>query len=92
MLNNELDYRLSAARAAHAHLVRLHNELTEKFVLEWLRENYRHPKAKVVDTCVTLYRLNGNPQDLRDAEDYVIFATERSTQCDTTSLNSTPRA
>lgn len=80
MLTNELDYHLSAARAAHAHLVHLQRELSEQIVIAWLRENRKHPKANAVDTCITLYRLHGNLQDLRDAEDYVTFAAERSTQ------------
>jgi hypothetical protein len=74
------DYQLSAARAAHAHLVRLHNEITEKIVLQWLRENRKHPKAGAVDTVITLYRLHGNLQDLRDADDFVTTNTERTAQ------------
>jgi hypothetical protein len=74
------DYNLAAARAAHTHLVRLHNELTEKIVLEWLRANRKHPKAQAIDTVITLYRLHGNLQDLRDADDYITANAERTAQ------------
>lgn len=61
------DYQLSAARAAHAHLVRLHTELNQKIVLTWLRENRKHPNAGEIDATITLYRLLEKPQDLCDA-------------------------
>lgn len=61
------DYQLSAARAAHAHLVHLHTELNEKLVLAWLRENRKHPQALLIDTYITLYRLHERLEDLYDA-------------------------
>lgn len=70
------DYQLSAARAAHGYLVRRHNELNERIVLQWLRDNRKHPKAQAVDTVITLYRLHGDMQHLRDAIDYVDLHTE----------------
>jgi|Laugrespbdmm15dd_1035085.scaffolds.fasta_scaffold59962_3 hypothetical protein len=70
------DYQLSAARTAHGHLVRLRNELNEKIVLQWLRDNRKHPKAQAVDTVITLYRLHGDLLHLRDAIDYVDLHTE----------------
>lgn len=78
MYANLDNYRLSAARAAHAHLVRLHRENTEKIVLEWLRENRKHPHANQVDSAITLYRLHGRLRDLIDANDYVTTALERN--------------
>ena len=65
------DYELQAAHAAHAHLVRLHTELSQKLVLTWLRENRNHSHAGQVDTCITLYRLHERLEDLYDALAYV---------------------
>lgn len=74
------DYNLAAAQAAHAHLVRQHTELTVALVLAWLRENRKHPKAQAIDTVITLYRLHGNLQDLRDADDYIATNAEKTAQ------------
>jgi hypothetical protein len=71
------DYQLSASRAAHAHLVHLHSELSEKIVLAWLRENRQHPHAGAIDTAITLYRLHEKHQDLYDAIALVEFYEER---------------
>lgn len=72
------DYTLAAAHAAHLHLVRLHTELTEKIVLEWLRTNRKHPAAPAVDADFTLYRLYDSPEHLRNAIECVTFHTERT--------------
>lgn len=72
------DCQLAACRATHAHLVRLHQDLTEKIILQWLRDNRKHPKAGAVDTLITLYRLHGTLQDLRDADDFVTTTNERT--------------
>lgn len=69
---------LTICRATHAHLVQLHHDLTEKIVLQWLRDNRKHPKAGAVDTLITMYRLHGTLQDLRDADDFVTTTTERT--------------
>lgn len=69
---------LDNCRAIHAHLVQLHHDLTEKIVLQWLRDNRKHQKAGAVDTLITLYRLHGTLQDLRDADDFVTNHTERT--------------
>jgi hypothetical protein len=71
------DYHLAAAHAAHAHLVRLHTELTVALVLAWLRENRQHPHAGQIDTAITLYRVRENLQDLYDANELVAFYEER---------------
>ena len=76
MLLTTTDYQLSAAHAAHGHLVRMRNELNEKIVLQWLRENRKHPKAQAVDTVITLYRLHGDLRNLRDAVKCVDLHTE----------------
>lgn len=73
-----IDYQLAASRAAHWHLVRLHNELTEKIVLEWLRANRKHPAAPAVDADFTLYRLYDSPEHLRSAIECVTFHSERT--------------
>lgn len=75
----ELDYRLSAAKAAHAHLVCLRRKLTQELVLLWLRKNPKHPKALAIDTMITLHRLHGNLQNLHDADDFVTTDIERTT-------------
>lgn len=67
MLLNELDYHLRAATMAHAHLVCLHQELIERVVMAWLRENRKHPQAALVDSYITLYRLHERLEDLYDA-------------------------
>lgn len=72
------DCQLAASRAAHGHLVQLHHDLTEKIILQWLRDNRKHPKAGAVDTLITLYRLHGTLQDLRDADDFVTTTNERT--------------
>lgn len=72
------DYSLAACRAAHGYLMRRHNELTEKIILQWLRDNRSHPKASAIDTLITLYRLHGGLQDLRDADAFVTLNTERN--------------
>ena len=71
------DYQLSAARAAHAHLVRLHTELSQKIVLAWLRENRKHPQAGLIDTYITLYSLHERLEDLYDAIALVDHYQER---------------
>ena len=78
MLLTTTDYQLAASRASRGHLVHLHNELTEKIILQWLRANRSHPKAGAVDTLITLYRLHGNLQDLRDADDFVTTTNEKT--------------
>ncbi len=78
MLLTSADYQLAASRTSHVHLVQLHRDLTEKIVLQWLRDNRKHPKAGAVDALITLYRLHGNLQDLRDADDFVTTTNERT--------------
>lgn len=72
------DRQLADCRATHLHLVQLHHDLTEKIILQWLRDNRSHPKAGAVDTLITLYRLHGTLQDLRDADDFVTTTNERT--------------
>lgn len=72
------DCQLADLRATHRHLVQMHHDLTEKIILQWLRDNRSHPRAGAVDTLLTLYRLHGTVQDLRDADDFVTATTERT--------------
>lgn len=78
MLLTATDFELATCRATHGCLVRLHNELTVNIILQWLRDNRSHPKAGAVDTLVTLYRRQGNLQDLRDADEFVTTTNERT--------------
>jgi len=78
MLLTTTDYQLSAARAAHGHLVRMRNELNQTIVLQWLSENRKHPKAQALDSLVTQYRLLGDLRSLREAIDYLDLHGERT--------------
>lgn len=62
------DFNLAASRAAHAHLLRLHDVLRVQVIHAWLLENRKHPKARAVDALLSSYRTAGNPADLEDAE------------------------
>lgn len=62
------DFNLAAARAAHAHLRRLHDGLRTQVVHAWLVENRGHHKAKHVDELMTDFRLGGVADALDDAE------------------------
>jgi hypothetical protein len=62
------DYQPSAARAAHAHLRRLHDGLRVQVIHAWLVENRSHPKARAVDALLSDFLFTGNPTDLEDAE------------------------
>lgn len=62
------DYNLAAARAAHAHLRRLHDGLRAQVVHAWLVENRSHQKARAVDTLMSTFRLAGDWKSLEDAE------------------------
>lgn len=62
------DFNLVAARAAHAHLRRLHDGLRTQVIHAWLVENRSHPKARAVDALLSDFRFTGNPTDLEDAE------------------------
>lgn len=70
------DFRLSAARVAHAHLCRLHDNLRTQIIHAWLIENRGHPKARAVDALLSDFRLTGNPADFEDAEALVERHTE----------------
>lgn len=62
------DFNLAAARAAHAHLRRLHDGLRTQVIHAWLVENRSHPKARAVDALLSDFRFTGNQADLEDAE------------------------
>lgn len=62
------DFNLAAARAAHAHLLRLRQGLRIQMISAWLIENRSHPKARAVDALLSDFRVTGNPADLEDAE------------------------
>lgn len=74
------DFNLAAAKAAHDHLLQMHTVLTIALVLAWLRENRQHPHAGKIDSAMTLYRLQENPEDLYDADALVAFYEERKAQ------------
>lgn len=65
------DYRLSAARAAHAHLLYLHDALRVQIIHAWLIENRPHPKARVVDSLLSDFRMKGSRVSLEDIETVV---------------------
>jgi len=62
------DYQLSAARAAHAHLQRLHHDLRVRIIGAWLQENPKHFKAADVDRLLSAYRLGRLGMALEEAE------------------------
>ncbi len=70
------DFRLAAARVAHAYLRRLHDGLRVQIIHAWLVENRSHPKARAVDALISDFRFTGNPADLEDAEALVERHTE----------------
>lgn len=65
---NLSDYNLAGARAATAHLRRLHDGLRAQVVHAWLIENRGHQKARAVDTLLSTFRLTGDWRSLEDAE------------------------
>ena len=62
------DYQLSAARAATAHLQRLHHDLRVRIIGAWLQENPKHFKAADVDRLLSAYRLGRLGMALEEAE------------------------
>jgi hypothetical protein len=64
------DFNLAAARAAHAHLLRLRDGVRTQLIHAWLVENRHHPKARAVDALLSNFRFTGNSKDLDDAETF----------------------
>lgn len=62
------DYQLAADRAAHAHLLRLRDDLRIQTIQAWLAENRGHHKGAAVDELFFTFRISGNRAHLEDAE------------------------
>lgn len=62
------DFQMSAARAAVAHLQRLHHDLRVRIIGAWLQENPKHFKAADVDRLLSAYRLGRLGMALEEAE------------------------
>lgn len=65
------DFNLAASRAAHAHLLRLHDALRVEIIHAWLVENRHHPKARAIDALLSEFRMKGSRVSLEDIESVV---------------------